>query len=99
MKKLTKIRPRSKQVLVRVDEEKARESEFGIITPSNVEQEKERTAGTIVSVGPEIKDLKKGDRVIYGAYAGEQLKLDQTSAQKFDHVLLFDEDILAVIEE
>lgn len=99
MKKDTskKIIPRGKQILVRPDDEAPRESEHGIITPSNIEQER-KAIGTVLSVGPEIKDVKKGDRVIYGAFAGERMKLKE-SQKEVDYVLLFDEDVLAFIED
>ena len=96
MKKI-KITPRGKQILVKQDEEKSRESEHGILTPDNVEQE-QKAIGTVIAVGPEIKDVKKGDRVIYGAYAGEKIKLAE-SEEEVDFVLLFDEDVLAFIED
>src|SRR3990167_7605299 len=96
-KKTLTIKPRAKQVVVRPDDEPTRESEHGILTPTNVEQEK-KAIGTIVSVGKGIDDLKKGDRVIYGAYAGESIKLRE-STKEVDYKILFDEDVLALIEE
>ncbi len=98
--KAPKIRPRGKQVLVEPDPEGSRESRHGIITPSNVEQER-KAIGTVLAVGPEIKDIKKGDRVIYGAFAGEKIKIKdllRESIKEVDYVLLFDEDVLAFIE-
>lgn len=92
-----KIRPRAKQVLVKPDPEESRESEHGILTPTNVEQE-QKSIGEVIAVGPEIKDIKVGDRVVYGAYAGEKVKL-RDSSKDVDYVLLFDEDVLAFIED
>lgn len=94
--KTLNIKPRTKQVLVRPDEESSRESEYGIITPTNVEQEK-KAIGTILAVGQGIDDLKKGDRIIYGAYAGESIKLKESN-KEVDYKILFDEDILAILE-
>jgi chaperonin GroES len=96
-KKSTKIYPRGKQILVKPDGEVSRESEFGIITPDSVEQE-ERAIGTVLAVGQEIKDVKKDQRVIYGAYAGEKISLKETN-KEVDYILLFDEDVLAIIED
>jgi len=96
MAKTQKIRPRAKQILVRPDGEDSRESKHGILTPTNVEQE-QKAIGEVIAVGPEIKDIKVGDRVVYGAYAGEKVKLRE-STKEVDYVLLFDEDILAFIE-
>ena len=95
--KTPKINPRGKQILVRQEDEKSRISEHGLSMPDSVEQER-KAIGEVVAVGPEIKDVKKGDKVIYGAFAGEQIKLQQ-STKEVDYVLLFDEDVLAFIEE
>ena len=90
------IRPRSKQVLVRPVEEQGRVSEHGIFTPVKVEQER-KAIGTVEAVGPDVKDIKKGDNVIYGAYAGEKIAFKE-NIDKAEYILLFEEDILAFIE-
>lgn len=94
---MRKIIPRKLQVLVRPDDEESRENEFGIITPDNVEKE-QKAFGTVEAVGKGIDDIKKGDRVIYGAYAGEKIKIKQ-SKKEVDYILLFDEDVLAFLED
>ena len=90
------IKPRGKQVLVRPVEEQGRVSEHGIFTPVKVEQER-KAIGTVEAVGPDIKDIKKGDNVIYGAYAGEKIAFKE-SIDNVEYILLFEEDILAFIE-
>lgn len=97
MKKTPKIIPRGKQILVKPDGEGSRVTDSGLVMPSNVEQE-QKAIGTVVSVGPEIKDIKKNQRVIYGAYAGERIKIKEGTSE-VDYVLLFDEDVLAFIED
>ena len=97
MKKRIKITPRAKQVLVKPDGEESRVSDSGLVIPSQVEQEA-KAIGTVLAVGSEIKDIKIGDRVIYGAYAGESIKFRE-SAKEIDLKLLFDEDVLAFIED
>lgn len=92
-----KIKPRKNQILVQPDGEPSRQTEHGLIMPSNVEQE-QKAIGTVVAVGPEIKDVKKGDRVLYGAFAGESIAFSR-DPKKVDYKLLFDEDVLAFIED
>jgi len=87
------IKPRVKQVLVQQDEEESRTSANGLITPDSVEQE-QKAFGTVIAVGEGIDDLKEGDRVIFGAFAGEKIELKK---EKVEYVLLFDEDVLATI--
>lgn len=96
--KLPKIRPRGKQILVKQESEKSRLSEHGLSTPDSVEQER-KAIGEVVAVGPEIKDVKKGDRVIFGTYAGEHIKIKGQIGKEEDYVLLFDDDVLAFWEE
>ena len=91
------IRPRAKHVLVAPDGEESRESGLGIITPATVEQES-KAFGTVIAVGADIDDIEEGARVIYGAFAGEQISL-KGSKKKVDFVLLHQEDVLAFIEE
>ncbi len=92
-----KIKPRKSQVLVKPDPEDSRVSNSGLLTPDNVEQE-QRALGIVLSVGTGIDDIKEGDRVIYGAYSGESISLKETD-EEVDYILLFDEDILATIED
>ena len=97
MKKTPKITPRGKQILVQPDGEGSRVSEHGIVRPDSVKEET-KAFGTVVAVGPEITDVKKGQRVIYGAYAGEQIQFEG-STKEVDFVLLDDEWVLAFIED
>lgn len=91
-----KIIPRGKRILVQRDEPESRESEFGIIAPENVEQE-QKAFGTVIAVGDDIKDLKKGDRVIYGAYAGETIE-EMVKGKQVEYKLLDDEDVIAFLK-
>lgn len=66
----------------------------GIIIPDTAKEKPQR--GTIVAVGPGKKDhtmtVKVGDVVLYGKYAGTELKLDGK-----DYLIMREDDILAVI--
>jgi len=96
MKKIT-IEPRLKYILVKPDDEKSRVNDYGIVTPTTVEQEK-KSIGIVVSVGKDVKDIKKGAKVIYGAYVGEQIKVSENN-KEINYVIIHDEDILAFIHE
>ena len=87
-----KITPRGKWVLVKplIDENK--ENEFGLLVPATDEKE-QKSQGTVESVGEEVKGIKKGDVVIYGAFAGENIKTNDT-----EYKLLLDEDIIAYVK-
>ncbi|MBR3180446.1 co-chaperone GroES [Candidatus Saccharibacteria bacterium] len=54
---------------------------------------KEKPAYALVeSVGPEVKSVKKGDKIVYKEYSTTELKIENT-----DYIILNEEDILATI--
>ena len=91
-----KIVPRGKRILVRRDEAKGGVSEHGIVTPESVERE-QKAYGTVAAVGDGVKDAKKGDRVVYGAYAGEDIEQEE-KGKKVQYKLLEDEDVIAFLK-
>jgi len=95
IKKKQYIIPRGKYVLIKPTVKESTENENGIIIPSMVEKE-QKSQGEVVAVGSEVKDIKAGDIIIYGAYAGEQMKVKEDKAI-VDYKLIFDEDIIGFI--
>jgi len=67
----------------------------GIILPDTVDKEK-KAEGRVLAVGTGEKivkfGLKEGDRVIFGKYAGEEVKVDGVEYKVLGH-----EDVLAKI--
>ena len=54
---------------------------------------KEKQAYAIVeSVGPDVKHIKKGDKIIYKEYSATDIKLDDN-----DYIIVKEEDILATL--
>ena len=94
-----KIKPLSDRVLVKPIE-KVEERKGGIIIPDTAKEKPEE--GKVIALGSgkwtdEGKrkpfDVKKGDRVLFAKYAGNEISI---SGEK--HLILREEDILAVIE-
>ena len=54
-------------------------------------KEKPNTA-IVESVGPDVKNVKKGDRILYREYSATEIKLDGT-----EYLIVKEEDILATI--
>ena len=87
-----KIKPLADRVLVepQAAEEK---TASGIIIPDSAKEKPQR--GKIVAVGPGTKDekmeVKEGDIVLYGKYAGTELSIDGKD------YLMRQSDVLAVI--
>lgn len=67
----------------------------GIIIPDTAKEKPQR--GEIVAVGPGKDDnkmtVKKGDIVLYGKYAGQEMSLDGT-----DYLIMREDDILVILE-
>jgi chaperonin GroES len=66
----------------------------GIIIPDNAKEKPQK--GKVVAVGKGTKDepttVKKGETVLYGKYAGTELKLDGK-----DYLIMRESDILAIV--
>ncbi|ALU25225.1 co-chaperone GroES [Myroides marinus] len=66
----------------------------GLFIPDTAKEKPQR--GTVVAVGNGTKDhemtVKVGDTVLYGKYAGTELKLEGT-----DYLIMREDDILAIV--
>lgn len=66
----------------------------GIIIPDTAKEKPQE--GTVVAVGPGKKDepttVNVGDRVLYGKYAGSELKLDGK-----DYLIVKESDLLGIL--
>ena len=92
------IRPLGDRVIVtRVKEETT--TRGGIIIPDSAKEKP--IEGKVVAVGNGRRndkgevlklEVKKGDRVLFGKYAGTEVKIDGT-----EHVVLREDDILGII--
>ncbi len=79
-----------------VKPEKVEEIKGGIVLPDTAEKER-KEKGEVVSVGAgediQKLGLKAGDKVLFGKYSGEEIKIDDQ-----DYRFLGHEDVLAIIE-
>ncbi|OGY45244.1 MAG: co-chaperone GroES [Candidatus Buchananbacteria bacterium RIFCSPHIGHO2_02_FULL_38_8] len=90
-----KLKPLGNRIIVEpITEQETTKS--GIVLPDTVDKEK-KAEGKVIAIGDGEKiqklNLKKGDKVIFGKYAGEEVKVDEV-----EYKILSDEDVLAVIE-
>jgi chaperonin GroES len=95
-----KIRPLQDRILVkRVAEEE--KTKGGIIIPDSAKEKP--SEGEVVAVGAGKAndkgvvrpiDLKKGDRILFGKYSGNEVKIDGV-----EHLLLREDEVLGVLEK
>ena len=95
-----KIRPLHDRVLVVRIEEKD-QTTGGIIIPGTAKEKPQE--GRIAAAGPGKWDengkritlgVKKGDHVLFGKYAGDEIKIDGV-----EYLIMKEDDILGIIEE
>ena len=86
-----KLKPMADNILLKATEAEETTS-FGIILATT---NKEKPAiYEVVSAGPEVKEIKAGDKVVVGNFIGSDIKLDG-----IDYKFVKLEDVLAVVTE
>ncbi len=94
-----KIRPLQDRILIKRLEGETKTA-GGIIIPDNAKEKPQE--GQVVAVGNgkvledgkiSKPDVKVGDKVLFGKYAGSEVKLDGD-----EHLILREDDLLGVIE-
>ena len=95
-----KIKPLGDKILVEILEAEEK-TKGGIILPDTAKEEK--TEGKVIAVGPgkvlesgkvQAPEVKKGDRVIFGKYSGDDIMIHDKK-----HKILKESDILAIYED
>ena len=94
-----KVRPLQDRVLVKRVESETR-SAGGIIIPDTAKEKPLEGRVIAVGEGKRLEDgtkvameVKVGDRVLFGKYAGTEIKVDGE-----DHMILKESDILGILE-
>lgn len=85
--------PLHDRVIVKPDPSEEK-SAGGIIIPDNAKERPSK--GTVIAAGPGKKDepisVKSGDRILYGKFAGTEIKFEDE-----DYLIMKESDILAII--
>lgn len=94
-----KFKPLGNRILVKRSQ--AEISKGGILLPDSAQEKPKQ--GEVLAVGPGkmgkeglavAMDLKVGDQVLFGGFAGTEVKMDENA----EFLILSEEDVLAVIE-
>jgi len=88
------VKPLGLRVLIERQEAESKTAS-GIIIPDSAKEKQQK--GTVVAISKELEDKKKnelkvGNTVLYGKYAGTEINVDGK-----DYLMLNKEDILAII--
>ncbi len=94
-----KIRPLQDRIIIRrIDEEET--TAGGLIIPDTAKEKPQE--GKVIAVGKGVirddgklqkLDVKKGDRVLFGKFAGTEVTLDGT-----EYVIIREDDVLGIME-
>lgn len=94
------VRPLHDRVLVERIEDEAQKSAGGIIIPDTAREKPQK--GKVIAVGEGkigddgkriAMDVKKGDNVLFGKYAGNEIKIDGV-----EYLIMREDDILAIVK-
>ncbi len=87
------IKPLGKRILAKKIEPENRTSTGGIVLPDNVKSEKGVRA-KVLAIGTDEKiEVKVGDEVIVGTFAGTEIEQDKDKL-----ILVKESDVLAIVE-
>jgi chaperonin GroES len=96
----SRIRPLQDRLIVKRIDETEQKSAGGIIIPDTAKEKPQE--GKVIAVGSGKRnedgtvqplDVKKGDRILFGKYAGSEIKIDGE-----EHLILREDDVLGVVE-
>lgn len=85
----TPIKPLADRV-VAVRAEVATKTASGLYLPDNAKEKP--VMAEVKAVGPDVKTLKVGDKIVYKEYSTTELKIDGT-----EYLIVKEEDVLATI--
>lgn len=77
-------------VLRRVEKEAATAS--GIVLPDAAKERPEQ--GEVIEVGKDVKEVKKGDQVVFSKYGPTEVKIEGV-----EYLIVKEEDILAIVNK
>lgn len=93
MAKKLAIKPLADRVVVKPAPVESK-TQSGLIIPDSAKEKPQK--GEVLAVGPGKKDepteLKVGDNVLYGKYAGQEINLDGE-----DYLIMRESDVIAIV--
>lgn len=85
----TPIKPLADRV-VATREEAATQTASGLYLPDTAKEKP--VVAVVQAVGPDAKNLKKGDKIVYKEYSTTEIKIDNV-----EYLIIKEEDVLATV--
>jgi chaperonin GroES len=83
------LKPLADRIILKRTEKEATTAS-GILLPDSAKEKPEE--GEVIEVGKEVKEVKKGDRVVFSKYGPTEIKVKEV-----EYLIIKEEDILAII--
>ena len=83
------IEPLGEMVLLEL-EEAAEKTDSGFLLPEAAREK--MNVGLVAGVGPDAEHVKAGDRVLFGKYSGNEIKVDGV-----EHLILREDEVLGIL--
>ena len=84
------MKPLGDRVVLK-QQEAEEKTKSGIILPDSAKEKPQ--AAVVVSVGPDVDQVKEGDKVLYTEYAGTEVKY-----QEEEYTIVDQKDIIAIVK-
>lgn len=85
-----KFKPLKDRVFVSYSEE-GEKTAGGIYIPDSAKEKPQK--GVVEAVGSEVKEIKKGNTVLFDKYSGSKVNIDNN-----EYLIIKEEDILGIVE-
>lgn len=86
------IKPLGVQILVEPDPTQDK-TDLGIIIPEQAREKEKPNRGTVLAVGEKIENIKPGDRVLFGKFAGTEVVTEEKKC-----LIMKYQDLFAILE-
>lgn len=83
------IKPTASRVVATKDEPETKTS-GGVFLPGAAQQKP--VMANVIAIGPDVKQIKVGDKIVYKEYSTTDLKIDDT-----EYLIISEEDVLGTL--
>ena len=85
-----KLKPLADRIVVSYTEEPEKTA-GGLFVPDSAKEKPQ--VGKVEAIGKDVKDIKKGDMVLFDKYSGSKVNVNDQ-----ENLIIKEEDILAIVE-
>jgi len=86
------MKPLADRILIQREDPK--EEAKGIVIPDQYQRNEPVVIATVQAVGKDVVELKKGDRIMVGKYAGTEVMIKDKS-----FIIMREDDVLAMVKK